>query len=182
MAALVGWGESTGRGTESILRCWNFWYLLSGGYTGVYICKSVSTCMKFYALCVSYQSAKKSKENHVWNPSGHQVVMTVCPGNIRHSALWYSALPLVLRPGGLQALLRVELGVAATAASQPGARIRDRDTPAALCWLTLGLQIWGQQEENRVTSPRENKGRGRDWAGVAVSQHAWLLTVFLIPV
>ena len=87
--------------------------------------------------------------------------MTPCPGNIRHGVLWYSALPVALCPGGLQALLRVELGVAATAAGQPGARTRDRDTPAALCWLTLRLQFWGQQEENSHKPQREQRSGER---------------------
>ena len=51
--------------------------------------------------------------------------------------------------------------------------------------LALGLQIWGQQGESRVRSSRDESVReaqGRGWAGVAVSQHARLLTAFLIQV
>ena len=90
-------------------------------------------------------------------------------------------MPAVLCPGDLQALLWVEVGVAATAAGQPGARTGDADPPGALCWLTLGLQIWGQQGE-KSHNPKVKRGGGRQWAGVAVPQHAWLLTAFLIQV
>lgn len=90
-------------------------------------------------------------------------------------------MPVVLCPGDLQALLWVEVGVAATAAGHPRARTGDADPPGALCWLTLGLQIWGQQGE-KSHKPEMKRGRWRGWAGVAISQHAWLLTVFLIQV
>lgn len=63
-------------------------------------------------------------------------------------------------PRGPPGAAWVELSVAATAAGQPGARTADGDPPGALCWLTLGLQIWGQQGEIRGSSPRDEERPG----------------------
>ena len=68
----------------------------------------------------------------------------------------WSALPAVLCPGDLQALLWVEVGVAATAAGQPGPDGRCRPTRCALL-ADLGIADLGAARREESQSQSEER-------------------------